>query len=100
MLIINRKVFLFELFAVIMFLCQYRIAKKQGYILFFLEISIGFICWLWSTKKKVLISKYLFVYMALIIYKIILTLLVSGGSIENAKNILYKELGMLFLIQL
>lgn len=97
MLIINRKVFLFELFAVIMFLCQYRIAKKQGYILFFLEISIGFICWLWSTKKKVLISKYLFVYMALIIYKIILTLLVSGGSIENAKNILYKELGMLFL---
>lgn len=97
MLTINRRVFLFELFVIIMFFCQYRIARKQGYILFFLEISIGCICWLWSAKKNVSIPKVLLIYMSLVVYKIIITLIVSSGGMENAKNILYKELGMLFL---
>lgn len=97
MLTINRKIFLFEFFAAIMFFCQYRVAKKQGYILFLLEISIGCLCWLWSAKKNEPVSKILLLYFFLILYKIILTLMVSGIRIENVQRILYKELGMLFL---
>lgn len=97
MLTINRRVFLFEIFTIVMFFCQYRVAKNQGYIVFFFEISFGVLCWLWSIKNKVSLSKTLMIYIFFIVYKIILTLLISDGSLENVRNLLYKELGMLFL---
>lgn len=97
MLTINRRIFLFEFFTIVMFFCQYRIAKNQGYILFLFEVGFGCLCWLWSRKNKVSLSKTLMLYLFLIIYKIILTLLISDGRLENVRNLLYKELGMLFL---
>ncbi len=97
MLTINRRIFLFELFTVIMFFCQYRIARKQGYILFFLEVSIGCICWLWNIEKNTSFSKIQLLYFFVIVYKMVFTFMISSGSIENVKNILYKEFGMLFL---
>lgn len=97
MITINRRIFLFELFSVIMFFCQYRIANKQGYILFFFELVIGCICWLGGAKKNEAVPKSLSIYFSLIIYEIILTLMVSNRNVENVKHILYIELGMLFL---
>lgn len=96
MLTINRKIFLFEIFTMIMFFCQYRIAEKQGYIIFLLEISIGCLYWLWTTNKKERVSQNILIYFSLIIYKIAITLMATD-TMGTVKSILYKELGMLFL---
>ena len=66
MFIINKRMILFEIFVVILFFCQFRLAQKQGYILLFLEIIIGFIYWIWNKRKIRMLS-----YPALIYFSII-----------------------------
>lgn len=97
MLVINRKVVLFELFAIILFFCQFRLARKQGYILFPLEICIVCVFFFWNKRKLKVPSSPILLYLFFIIYRIIVSLIMSGGDIENVKAIFYKELGMLFV---
>ncbi|MCI9462447.1 MAG: O-antigen ligase family protein [Lachnospiraceae bacterium] len=97
MFIINKRMILFEIFVVILFFCQFRLAQKQGYILLFLEIIIGFIYWIWNKRKIRMLSYPALIYFLFIIYRIVLSLLVSGGMVDNIKTILYKELGMFLL---
>lgn len=97
MLIINRKIALFELFVVIMFFCQFRMEMRQGYILFFLEACIGCIYRLWNLKRLKRFTSLFLLYLLFIVYRIMVSLMVSG---EGIKSILYKELGLLFLCAL
>lgn len=94
MLKINKKIALFELFVVVMFFCQFRMELRQGYILLFLEACIGFIYWLWSTKRLKRFTSFFQIYLLFIVYRVIFSLLISG---EGIKALFYKELGILFL---
>lgn len=97
MLIIKRKMALFELFTAILFFCQFRLAKKQGYILFPLEICIVCLYFFWNKRKLRVPSKPVLLYLFFIIYRIVFSLIMSENGIESVKAIFYKELGMLFL---
>ncbi len=97
MIVINKRMILFELFVVIMFFCQFRMEMRQGYILLFLELSIGCIYWLWKSKRLKQFTPLFLTYLFFITYRIVLSLMISG---EGIKSIFYKELGMLFLCTL
>lgn len=97
MLTINKKIVLFELFVVIMFICQFRLAEKQGYILFPLEICIVCLYFFWNKHKLRVPSTPILLYLFFIVYRIIFSFIMSGGDIKSVKALFYKELGMIFL---
>lgn len=97
MLVINKRITLFELFVVVMLFCQFRMETRQGYILLFLEMGIGCIYWMWSTKKIKLCTPIWKIYLLFVVYRIAFSVLTSG---EGVRAIFYKELGMLFLCRL
>lgn len=97
MVTINKKIVLFEVFIIIMLFCQFRLAEKQGYILFPLEICIVCLFFFWNKRKLKVPTKAVLLYLFFIIYRIICSLIMSGGEINNIKSIFYKELGMLFV---
>lgn len=97
MLIINRKTILFEMYVIIMFFCQFRLVRRQGYILLPVEICIICLYFFWNKCELRIPSVPILLYLFFIIYRIIVSLIMSESGMGNIKSILYRELGMLIM---
>lgn len=97
MLTINKKILLFKLYVLIMFLCQFRLVRRQGYILLPAEVCIISLYFLENKRKLRIPSVSILLYLFFIIYRIIVSLILSESGMGNIKTIFYKELGILIM---
>ncbi len=93
---ISKKRILFIFFIVVLYICQFRVALHQGYIIFPLEVILIFFMWMWSSKQKKILYKLTWIYILFILYRL-MSVFFSEGPLGSVKLLIYSEFGMLLL---
>lgn len=94
---INIRVLLMLIMVSVTLVCRYNFDARIGYVVFPLEIVLFFVLWLLNMRKgeNSIYSdrSLLYVHIAFMVYRIIISAITTGNIYEGAKKILYYELG-------
>ena len=99
---INIRVLLILIMVSVTLVCRYNFDARIGYVVFPLEIVLFFVFWLLNMRKgeNSIYSdrSLLYVHIAFIVYRIIISAITAGNIYEGAKKILYYELGTFLVL--